>query len=98
MPGTVTSGVEVTNVSRHCLWILLGEEELAIPYRDFPWFKQATIDQVLNVTRPAPDHLYWPDLDIDLSVASIRRPEDFPLLSGTGSRPSADLSSLQPKP
>ncbi len=79
MPGTVTSAVEVTNVSKHCLWILLDGEELALSYADFPWFKEGTIDQVLNVTRPSVDHLYWPDLDIDLSLASIRRPEDFPL-------------------
>ena len=79
MPGTVTSAVEVTNVSKHCLWILLDNEELALSYADFPWFKEGTIDQVLNVTRPSEDHLYWPDLDIDLSLASIRRPEDFPL-------------------
>lgn len=83
MPGTVTSAVEVTNVSKHCLWILLDDEELAIPYADFPWFKQGTIDQVLNVTRPSEDHLYWPDLDVDLSIASIRSPEDFPLCFGS---------------
>jgi hypothetical protein len=28
-----------------------------------------------------PDHLYWPDLDIDLSLESIRHPENFPLIS-----------------
>jgi hypothetical protein len=26
-------------------------------------------------------HLYWPDLDIDLAVESIRHPEKFPLVS-----------------
>jgi hypothetical protein len=33
------------------------------------------------VQRPTEDHLYWPQLDIDLSVASIRDPQSFPLLS-----------------
>jgi hypothetical protein len=28
-----------------------------------------------------PEHLYWPDLDIDLSVESIEHPERFPLVS-----------------
>jgi hypothetical protein len=28
-----------------------------------------------------PHHLYWPDLDIDLAVESIRHPEQFPLVS-----------------
>ena len=81
MPGIVTSAVEVTNVSKHCFWLLLSDEELAVPFSDFPWFRKATIEQLQDVSWPTPDHLYWPQLDIDLSVASIRDPQAFPLLS-----------------
>ena len=81
MHGTVTSGAEVTNVSKHCFWLLLGDEELAVPYSEFPWFKKATIEQLSDVQRPTEDHLYWPQLDVDLSVESIRNPEAFPLAS-----------------
>jgi hypothetical protein len=35
----------------------------------------------LNVEHPEADHLYWPDLDIDLAVESIEHPERFPLVS-----------------
>jgi hypothetical protein len=62
----------------------LGSEELYLAYTDFPWFKDATIAQVTHIDRPSPDHLYWPDLDVDLSVASIRTPEAFPLISSAG--------------
>jgi len=81
MPGTATSEAEVTNVSRHCFWLLLGDEELAVPFADFPWFKKATIEQLSDVQRPTEDHLYWPQLDVDLSVESIRKPVAFPLVS-----------------
>lgn len=81
MHGTTTSVAEVTNISRHGFWILLGDEELLLSYEQFPWLRQATVKQIVNVEWPAPDHLYWPSLDIDLSVSSIRRPEDFPLVS-----------------
>lgn len=81
MPGAVTSAVEVTNVSAHGFWLLLGDEEVAVPFAQFPWFKKATIEQLLQVQRPTEDHLYWPQLDIDLSVASIRDPAAFPLVS-----------------
>ena len=81
MLGTTTLGAEVTNVSAHCVWVLLDDEELALPCSEFPWFKAATIQQILNVLRPTADHLFWPDLDIDLSVESIRHPERFPLLA-----------------
>ena len=81
MHGTVTLEAEVTNVSRHCCWVLLGNEELAVPFSEFPWFKKATIEQLSDVQRPTEEHLYWPQLDVDLSVESIRRPESFPLVS-----------------
>ena len=81
MPGIVTSEVEVTNISKHCFWVLLGNEELAIPFTEFPWFKDATIEQISDVQLPNANHLYWPKLDIDLSVESIRNPRNFPLVS-----------------
>jgi hypothetical protein len=81
MPGIAISGPEVTHVSKHCFWLLLGDEELVVPFVDFPWFKKATIEQLTNVEWPSPDHLYWPDIDVDLSVESIRNPVAFPLVS-----------------
>ena len=81
MPGFATSALEVTHVSRHGFWLLLGEEELLVRFEDFPWFRQATIEALTLVERPSPDHLYWPQLDVDLSVRSIRAPGEFPLVS-----------------
>jgi len=81
MPGIVTSGVEVTNVSLHGFWLLLGDEELPVSFAQFPWFKKATIEQLLDVQRPTENHLFWPQLDVDLSVESIRDPSAFPLVS-----------------
>ena len=79
--GKSTSGVEVTNISQHGFWILLEERELFVPFSEFPWFRNVTIDSILKVEMPHPHHLYWPDLDIDLAVESIEHPEKFPLLS-----------------
>ena len=83
MHGTNTSAAELTHVSTHGFWLLLGSEELLLPFAQFPWFKTATIEQLSRVEWPTPDHLYWPALDVDLSVASIRNPANFPLLSRT---------------
>jgi hypothetical protein len=76
--------VEVTNVSKHGFWLLLGDEELFVPFADFPWFRDAPIGKLTNVELPSPHHLYWPALDVDLAVASIRHPEQFPLISRPG--------------
>ena len=79
--GKNISDVEVTNVSRHGFWVLLGGRELFLPFGKFPWFKNAPVAQLLNVELPHPTHLYWPDLDVDLSLESIEFPERFPLVS-----------------
>lgn len=80
-PGICTSPVEVTNISRHGFWLLLEDKELFLAFADFPWFQDATIGKILNVEQPSANHLYWPDLDVDLAVESIRHPERFPLIS-----------------
>src|SRR5437868_8252751 len=56
--GNSTSGPEVTNVSQHGLWLLLGREELFLPFEQFPWFQNAPIGKVLHVEQPSAQHLY----------------------------------------
>jgi hypothetical protein len=82
---------EVTHVSQHGFWLLLGEEEPLLPFAEFPWFRQATIKQLTTIEWPSPDHLYWPLLDVDLSVNSIRHPDNFPLVSSVSADPAATL-------
>jgi hypothetical protein len=80
-PGTSTSEVEVTNVSKHGFWLLIRDQEVFVPFTEFPWFRDAPIGHLLNVHLPSPHHLYWPDLDVDLAVDSLFHPERFPLVS-----------------
>lgn len=79
--------VHRTHVSRNGFCLLLGDEELLLPFSEFPWFRQATIEQLTTIEWPSADHLYWPLLDVDLSVESIRHPENFPLISAVSAKP-----------
>jgi len=81
MLGSATSVDEVTNVSRHGFWLLLGGEELHVAFSEFPWFRAATIEQITTLDWPTADHLYCSMLDVDLAVSSIRTPTNFPLVS-----------------
>lgn len=81
MPGMHISQVELTHVSKHGFWLLLADEELFLPFTEFPWFRCATIDQLCQVEWPAENHLYWPLLDVDLAVESVRNPSAFPLVA-----------------
>jgi hypothetical protein len=79
--GADTSGVEVTNISKHGFWLLLSDQEIFLPFETFPWFRDAPVKKILRVELPSEHHLYWPDLDIDLEVESILHLERFPLAS-----------------
>ena len=81
MSGRSTSQAEVTNVSPHGFWLFVGERELFVSFKEFPWFREASVREIANVQLPSPHHLYWPDLDIDLAVESLEHPEKYPLVS-----------------
>lgn len=78
--GAVTSAVEVTNMDRFGLWILVREKEYFLPYEQYPWFKDAKVDQILNVQLLREDHLHWPELDVDLCIESLEQPDKYPLI------------------
>ncbi len=79
-----TRAVEVTNISKRGFWLSLEGRELFMPFAEFPWCCQATIESILNAEQPHLGHLYWPDLDVDLAVESIEHPERYPLVSRVG--------------
>lgn len=79
--GRSISAVEVGNLSPHGFWLLIEDRERFVSFKEFPWFRDATIAALTNVELPAPHHLYWPDLDIDLGVDSLDHPQRYPLVS-----------------
>lgn len=81
MPGD-RAVAEVTNISPQGFRILLGSRGVFVSFADFPWFADAPVSKISAVEWPSEDRLYWPALDIDLSVRSIENIEAFPLKSG----------------
>ena len=49
MPETTTSAAEVIHISKHGFWLLLDDEELLVPFDQFPWFRKGTIEQIFDV-------------------------------------------------
>ena len=91
------TSAEVTNVSTTGFWLLISDRERFLSFVDFPWFKEARIGELLNVQLQGPNHLYWPDLDVDLSVESIDHPERFPLVSRLRSNTYEDSPGQETK-
>jgi hypothetical protein len=78
--GANTSQIEVTNIDQFGLWVLVQNKEYFLAYADFPWFRHATVDQILQVELLHGDHLHWPALDVDLCVDCLTEPGRFPLI------------------
>jgi len=78
--GTI-SEAEVTQIDKQGIWLLIGEKESFLSFENFPWFRNASVGTIHNVEIRNNNHLYWPDLDIDLAVESIEHPEGFPLIA-----------------
>ena len=84
MRGESTSHlVRILELSGQGFGIDLGKERLYAGFADFPWFAGASAEQIGDVLRPSAGHLYWPALDIDLSVMSLRDPAAYPLRART---------------
>jgi len=79
--GKSTSEVEVTQISKHGIWLLLEDREHFLSFDNFPWFRDAAVSAIHNVEVLNEHHLYWPDLDVDVAIESVTHPEQFPLVA-----------------
>lgn len=70
-PSAIMSSFDATPIKGH---------EYFLSYQNFPWLKEGTIEQVLHVELLHDDHLYWPDLDVGLTIDMMRKPEHYPLV------------------
>ena len=81
--GKITSGCEIANISPFGVWILVNDREYFLDHQQFPWFRGAAVEDVLEVQCPHEGHLRWPSLDVDRHVDSLEHPERYPLIAST---------------
>jgi hypothetical protein len=79
-PGKNTSSIEVTQITPNGIWILIKDTEYFLSYQNFPWFEKGTVAQIHNVRLFHGFHLYWPDLDVDLHLDSLKDVERYSLI------------------
>lgn len=78
--GKSTSVAEVLDVTPRGVWIYVNHAEYFLSYKLYPWFLKARAQQIFDVKILHGHHLYWPQLDVDLELASLQRPENYPLV------------------
>jgi hypothetical protein len=72
------------------MWLFVDDRELYLPFDEFPWFREAPIGVLAHIERPSERHLYWPDLDVDLTLDSIKHPSRYPLVSQPQDSPATE--------
>lgn len=73
--------VQIFFVTDHGFWLIINQQEFFLDYKNFPWFKNQTLSAIFNVEFSQRTHLFWPDLDVDLDLDSIKNPEKYQLIS-----------------
>jgi hypothetical protein len=71
--------VEVEQVSAQGIWLWVLGKEYFLAYENYPWFKDARLAEILNVSLFHGEHVHWPELDIDIELESLAHPERYPL-------------------
>ena len=72
--------VEIQDITLQGIWIYIDGTEYFLPYGQYPWFKNARVSEIYNLKLLHGVHLYWPDLDVDLELESLKNPKRYPLL------------------
>lgn len=78
--GKNTLAYEVTNISRNGFWLLANDREYFISYSTYPEFLEMTLSQIFNVKSIDLRQFHWVDMDIDIDIESLEKPESFPLV------------------
>ena len=84
MHGTSILHCEVTNTTEIGIDLLVQYAEnrsktYLIYFEDYEQFKTASVEKIYNVKMLSQNHIYWPELDIDIEIHALEHPEKYPL-------------------
>ncbi len=79
--GTTTSACEVTSIERNGFWLLIDNREYFVPFSAYPMFRRLSVGDIQEVKRIGRDQLRWESHDIDIELAALENPREFPLLA-----------------
>jgi hypothetical protein len=56
-------------------------KEYYVDFANYPWFLDTSMREIYNVEGGFGTGIYWPDLDLDISIEALDNPEKFPLIA-----------------
>lgn len=77
---TDNTSVKVNSINSDGLFINAFGKDYFLSFNRLPWFKNAKVSDVLNVTTLGKSAISWETLDVDIEIDSLNYPERYPLV------------------
>ena len=70
--------VKVLSITSEGINLSVAGKDYFITYNRIPWFRNARVSEIMNVTMFGRMGIRWEDLDVDLEIDSLEHPEKYP--------------------
>ena len=74
------TSVSIQSIMRNGILISVNGNDYFLSYNRVPWFREAKLSDIFNVSMMGDDAIRWESLDVDLEIESLIHPERFPLV------------------
>ncbi len=75
---TENTSIKVVSIHAEGIYLSVAGKDYFISYNRVPWFRNATVNEIMNVTLMGRMGIRWEDLDVDLEIDSLEHPEKYP--------------------
>ena len=75
---TENISVKVLSINSEGVYLELAGKDYFISYNRVPWFRNARVSEIMNVSLMGRMGIRWEDLDVDLEIDSLEHPEKYP--------------------
>jgi ribosomal protein S1 len=72
--------VSVRSILPDGIFLAVHGKDYYLSYNRLPWFRDARISDIFNVSMMGDDAVRWETLDVDLEIESLKHPEKYPLV------------------
>ena len=74
------TSVNVRSIMPDGIFLSVHENDYYLSFSRLPWFREAKLSDIINVSMLGEDAIRWEALDVDLEIDSLKYPEKYPLV------------------
>ena len=74
------TSVNVRSIMPDGIFLSVYENDYYLSFNRLPWFREAKLSDIINVSMLGEDAIRWEALDVDLEIDSLKYPEKYPLI------------------